>query len=292
MTPAGEPLKAANWARVSTLVQHEENQLDVTRGWASRRSLEIVQEFVIEDSAWQKGNGTKGKQFDRERERLIEGARLGHYKVVLVWAVDRLSRRGIEDTLATMRRLYEYGCDIWSYQEPWLVTSEPRMRELLVSFMAWMAEQESARRSERIQAGMARVKKEIAAEVAAGKEPSKHLGGRKAGSRNRKRLANTAGVSAAWQPGGPLYEARKAKLAAERSALLADPVRLRESGRDVPCPPAPEGCGAAVGDVCRVVAGPNAGKHLRKPGGHSARQKAHRGGVPVQEDQQREGEVQ
>ena len=121
-----EPVRAALWARVSTSDQKTANQVDVLRDWAQRRGLDIAVEFITEDSAWQNGNGAKGKEFDRTRDELINGARLGHYTVVLVWAVDRLSRRGIEDTLATMRRLYEHGCDIWSHQEPWLVTSEPR----------------------------------------------------------------------------------------------------------------------------------------------------------------------
>ena len=209
------PVRAALWARVSTTEQHSQNQTDILHEWAARRGLDLVAEFVTEDSAWQNGNGTKGKEFDRTRDKLINGARLGHYDVVLVWAVDRLSRRGIEDTLATMRRLYEHGCDIWSHQEPWLVTSEPRMRELLVSFMAWMAEQESARRSERIKAGMARRKRDLEA----GREVKgeQKLGGRKPGSRD-KRKRSREGYSAAWAPGGKLRVAREQRLAAERAA--------------------------------------------------------------------------
>jgi putative DNA-invertase from lambdoid prophage Rac len=201
-----EPVRAALWARVSTSDQKTANQVDVLRQWAERRGLDIAAEFITEDSAWQNGNGTKGKEFDRTRDELINGARLGNYTVVLVWAVDRLSRRGIEDTLATMRRLYEHGCDIWSHEEPWLVTSEPRMRELLVSFMAWMAEQESARRSERIKAGMARRRRE-----------GQPVGGRVKGARDRKKRSGE-GYSAAWAPGGALRVAREAQIAAKRAA--------------------------------------------------------------------------
>ena len=209
------PVRAALWARVSTTEQHASNQSDVLREWAARRGLDIVAEFITEDSAWQNGNGTKGKEFDRTRDQLINGARLGHYDVVLVWAVDRLSRRGIEDTLATMRRLYEHGCDIWSHQEPWLVTSEPRMRELLVSFMAWMAEQESARRSERIKAGVDRRRRDLEA----GREVKgeQRIGGRKAGAKD-KRKRSREGYEAAWAPGGALRVARDARLAAKRAA--------------------------------------------------------------------------
>lgn len=180
--------KCAIWARVSTDRQHTENQLAELRRWAESKGLNIAAEYETEDSAWTapKGNG-KGAEFDRKRADLLNGARLGHYSVILVWAIDRLSRKGIEDTLATMRRLYEQGAEIWSHQEGWLVTTEPRMRELLVSFMAWVAEQESARRSERIKAGLARRRAE-----------GKPVGGRKSGSRNKKRRPELAGEAAGW----------------------------------------------------------------------------------------------
>src|ERR1035438_2856533 len=126
--------RCAIWARVSTSDQKTSNQLDVLRKWAADRSLDVAAEFITEDSAWAESRGSSGKgsEFDRARASLLDGARLGRYQVVLIWAVDRLSRKGIEDTLATLRRAYEHGCDIWSHEEPWLVTSEPRMRELLV----------------------------------------------------------------------------------------------------------------------------------------------------------------
>lgn len=194
-------MKAAIWARVSTDDQHTENQLDQLRAWAERRGLEVVQEFVTEDSAWQgskPGNG-KGAQFDKARNELINGARLGHYQVVLIWALDRLSRRGIEDTLATLRRLAECEADVWSLQEDWLRTSDPRMRELLVGFFGWMAQQESQRRSERIKAGLARRKAE-----------GKQVGGRKPGSKDRRRR-DTDGYSKAWEEGGARRAAQERK---------------------------------------------------------------------------------
>jgi DNA invertase Pin-like site-specific DNA recombinase len=157
---AKRPLRCCILARVSTTRQHEENQLEVLRKWMHDRGVQIAREYVIQDSAWENGSNGKGREFDAARAAILNEARLGEWDILTVWAIDRTSRRGIEDTLATMRRIYECGRDIWSHQEPWLVTTEPRMRELLVSFMAWMAEQESARRSERIKAGIARRKRE------------------------------------------------------------------------------------------------------------------------------------
>jgi DNA invertase Pin-like site-specific DNA recombinase len=154
----GTARKCAIWARVSTTDQHAGNQLAVLRQWAAKRDLQIAAEFATEDSAWagsKAGNG-KGAEFDKSRVALLDGARLGRYDVVLIWAIDRLSRRGPEDTLATLRRLAEYDTDVWSHQESWLRTSTPELRELLVGIFAWLARQESQRRSERIRAGLAR----------------------------------------------------------------------------------------------------------------------------------------
>jgi DNA invertase Pin-like site-specific DNA recombinase len=198
------PQKAAIWARVSTSDQHAVNQLDQLREWAARRGLDVAEgaEFVTEDSAWANGNG-KGAEFDKARADLINGARLGHYSVILIWAIDRLSRRGVEDTLATLRKIYECDCDVWSHQEDWLRTSHPDMREMLVSLFAWVARQESARRSERIKAGLARRRRE-----------GLTVGGRKAGAKDKRQRA-TDGYRAAWAAGGALRQAADRRRAAK-----------------------------------------------------------------------------
>ena len=215
MNNAG-PLKGASWARVSTTEQHTAQQTHELTAWAGRRGVEIVREFITEDSAWQSGNGPKGKEFDAAREELLNGARLGHYSVILVWSIDRLSRRGIEDTLAALRRLSEAGCAVWSHQEPWAEDlKDPRMRELFIAIAAWMAEMESARRSERIKAGIGQRKRDLAA----GREVKgrQSVGGRKPGSKDRKPRAKVTGEAKGWTP--------------ERSAALAEANRQRPAAR-------------------------------------------------------------
>lgn len=159
--PGADAGSCAIWARVSTTEQFSANQLAELRAWAEARGFAVAEEFVTEDSAWDGHNGAKGKQFDAARAALLEGARRGRYAVVLTWAIDRLSRKGIEDTLATMRRLSESGCTVWSRQESWTEDlKNPHMRELFLAISAWMAKMESDRRSERIKAGLARRKAE------------------------------------------------------------------------------------------------------------------------------------
>ena len=145
-------MKTALWTRVSTGEQQTQNQLSALREWAKNRGFEVVEECVyeVELSAW------NGKQ-QPELKRALEDARLGKFEVMLVWALDRLSREGVEATLKAMRQFKERGVRVLSHQESW--TDGPAdMQELLASIFAWMAHQESQRRSERIRAGIERRK--------------------------------------------------------------------------------------------------------------------------------------
>ena len=127
-------MNAAIWCRVSTDDQSNLNQLGALRSWAERRGLTVVNEYRVEESAW------TGKH-RAALAAAVEDARLGQYEVLLVWALDRLSREGIEATLSTMRHFRERGVRVLSLQEAWTDGPEA-MQELLGAFFAWMAQQE------------------------------------------------------------------------------------------------------------------------------------------------------
>src|SRR5215469_318205 len=207
------PVKAAIWARVSTTDQHTENQVHVLREWAAKRGFEVVTEFVTEDSAWKHGVGPKGKEFDWQRRLLVAGAKAGDYQRVLIWSLDRLSRRGIRDTIGVLEDLDDAGAVVCSHQQDWLETGDPRMRQLVISVMAWMAEMESAVRSERTKLGQERARRE-----------GKTIGGSRPGRKQNKtgqRLVAKAG----WE--GETGEARKAGLIAKNIAR-GDPEKRAE----------------------------------------------------------------
>jgi putative DNA-invertase from lambdoid prophage Rac len=124
----------AIWCRVSKTEQEMANQLDELRQWAQRKGFEITREYAFEVSA---SNGST-----RHREMLgqaLSDARLGRFELMLVWALDRVSREGVEATLAILRRFAGHGTAVWSLKEPWTETADPRMAELLASLYAWMA---------------------------------------------------------------------------------------------------------------------------------------------------------
>jgi DNA invertase Pin-like site-specific DNA recombinase len=168
MTTTG-PVRCAIWARVSTAEQHAANQLAALRKVAADKGYVIAAEYVTEDSAWGRGSGTNGKgaKFDQARAELRQGAHQGAYSVVLVWALDRLSRRGYSDLSALLAGLRDDGCEVWSQQEPWLHSVGP-FGEIVVHMLAWIAQQESQRRSERTKAGIERRR---AAGLPVGRQP-------------------------------------------------------------------------------------------------------------------------
>jgi putative DNA-invertase from lambdoid prophage Rac len=116
----------------------------------------------------------------------LDSARSGRFDVLLCWALDRLSREGVEATLTLLRQFRERGVLVWSLQESWTETSDPRMAELLSSLFAWMAAEESRRRSERVRAGLER-------RVREGKPV-----GRQPGARDRK-PRRRSGYLARWE---------------------------------------------------------------------------------------------
>lgn len=160
--------KAAIYCRVSTTQQDVANQMMVLVDCAKQRAFEVVKVYEEEESAWKAGH-------QRALARLVEDARKGKFAVVLVWALDRLSREGALAILSLVHRLGAYGVKVISYQESW--TEAPgELAELLYALTGWVARMESQRRSERTKAGLARA-------VAQGKK----LGRPKGSTDKRKR---------------------------------------------------------------------------------------------------------
>jgi DNA invertase Pin-like site-specific DNA recombinase len=141
-------MNAAVWCRVSSSSQDTDNQLIALSEWAERRGLSVTTRYAVEASAF------TGKQ-NPYLNIALKDARLGKFSVLLVSALDRLSRGGIEDLLSILRRFRERGVMVLSLNEPWTDGGEA-MGDLLCALMGWVAERESALRSARVRAGQAR----------------------------------------------------------------------------------------------------------------------------------------
>lgn len=151
----GQPARAGLWLRVSTFDQDVGNQEPELLALAASRGLEVVEVYRLEgESAW---SGSTG--YRQALEAMLRDARKGRFSVLMVWALDRLSREGPLATLQLVDRLGRAGVAVVSVQEAW--TEAPgELRELLLAIAAWVAKQESDRRSERTKAGLERARAE------------------------------------------------------------------------------------------------------------------------------------
>jgi DNA invertase Pin-like site-specific DNA recombinase len=146
---------AAFWFRVSTGSQDSDNQVPDLERFAAHHGYRETRRYTVTDTAYKNGGGP---EYKRELARMLAEAHAGHFRVLIVWALDRIVRdedSGAEAALRLVRQLRERGVVMVSVREDWL-NGSPEIQDLLLAFAGWMAQQESRRRSERIRAGLAR----------------------------------------------------------------------------------------------------------------------------------------
>ncbi len=144
-------MKAAVYLRVSKQEQYAENQLPEIEQYCRVRGYEMTT-YTESESAWKNGHQI-------ELARLLSDIRSGrkHYDVLVLWALDRLSRQGPLAVLTLIDSLKSQGVKVESLREPF-TTLPYGFDSVIYSFLAWVAKFESDRRSERTRAGLARVK--------------------------------------------------------------------------------------------------------------------------------------
>jgi DNA invertase Pin-like site-specific DNA recombinase len=152
-----ENKKVALYARVSKdeasssgALQDPENQLQPMRKFCDAMGWEIKKEFIDKAS----GGSANRPQF----QSMLAEVRQRHFDLILVWALDRFSREGMTNTLSYIKQLREYKTSLKSIQESWLDTSQEGVAELLIAFMAWVAQEEKRKISERTKAGLSKLK--------------------------------------------------------------------------------------------------------------------------------------
>lgn len=105
------PIKAVAYARISTLLKGQtvENQLVPIREFARGRGFEVVDEYIDE--------GISGARETRPAlDQLVKDARRRKFKVVVVAALDRMSR-STKHMLTLLDELRHYGVSIISLRE-------------------------------------------------------------------------------------------------------------------------------------------------------------------------------
>jgi DNA invertase Pin-like site-specific DNA recombinase len=140
--------RAAFYVRVSTDEQTTANQIPDLQRFADARGLVLFQQYEETISA--------GAPRRLSLDQMLEGAHAGHFDVLVIWALDRLSRK-MTEVLEIMRKLDAAGVRVLSVRESWLDMSGPT-RDLLLAVFGWVAEQERTRLGERTRAGLARAR--------------------------------------------------------------------------------------------------------------------------------------
>ncbi len=142
-------VRTALYLRVSTRDQSVENQERELRQWAGRLGLEVVAVYA---------DTMSGARSDRAAlAAVLIAAHRREFDVLLVWALDRVSREGIGRMVGYVEQLRTAGIRVLSHQEPWLDTGGP-VGELVLAIFAWVAKQERERIGERVRAGQTRAR--------------------------------------------------------------------------------------------------------------------------------------
>jgi DNA invertase Pin-like site-specific DNA recombinase len=144
-------VRSVFYLRVSTKEQDYKNQLKPLQDFASGRKWENVRVYAESESAWKHGQ-------QHELDALRAAARFGEFDILLIWALDRLTRGGPAAILNLVAEFKRYGVKIVSYQESWTETLDAETLPLFLAIAGWLAEMESKRRSERILAAAERTK--------------------------------------------------------------------------------------------------------------------------------------
>jgi DNA invertase Pin-like site-specific DNA recombinase len=140
-------MRVAIYARVSTKDKGQEvkNQLRQLREFAAVQGWTVYREFIDHET---------GSTDDRaEFQAMFGDASQRKFDVLLFWALDRLSREGVLETLQHLNRLTSYGVGYRSFTEQYF-DSCGIFKEAVIAIIATVAKQERVRLSQRVKAGL------------------------------------------------------------------------------------------------------------------------------------------
>lgn len=150
MLLAGERHRVVAYIRVSSRGQTYEAQKTAIERAAAAKGEPVDRWFA---------DVASGASTERPGLRQLRAAvARGDAQTLWVWALDRLARSGIVDTLQLLRELRAEGCGVRSVVDPFDLQGP--LAEPCIAMMAWCAEQERVRSKERQAAGIARMRLE------------------------------------------------------------------------------------------------------------------------------------
>ena len=187
-------MKAALWLQVSTNQQDTAPQRLVLEEAVTRVGDTVVKVYDQQESAYQPRSRRQRGFREKALEDLKRQVRIGAVDVVYMWSLDRLTREGAAAMLTAVHEIYKAGGRAVSLQESWLdaTSVNPLMRDLLLAVTGMVGAYESARHSERVKAGQARL-------LEAGGRLGKPLGAKDKRKRASRKEADRARLESRWE---------------------------------------------------------------------------------------------
>lgn len=90
------------WLRVSTSHQEADNQVPDVETFIAHHGYEVTARYEISESAW--NGGKDAGEYRRTLQRALDDAHAGKFSVLVVWALDRITREGAEGALRIIRQ--------------------------------------------------------------------------------------------------------------------------------------------------------------------------------------------
>ncbi len=142
-------MEVAIYARVSTTGkgQDTENQLIILRQYCIKMGYTVYGEYIDHESG---GSATRPQFL-----KMYAAASKRKFDMVLFWSLDRLTREGVRKTIYYLQQLEDNHVLYKSYTEQF-IDSSGVFRDVVVSLLAVMAQQEKIRCSDRVKAGLSR----------------------------------------------------------------------------------------------------------------------------------------
>ena len=142
-------MRCALYTRVSRADgrQTAENQLRELRQYADACGWPVTREFTNSES------GRRGRAERAGLDAMLKAAARREFDVLVVWSLDRLTCEGTCATIGYLQRLEAHGVHFHSFTEEYLSSENELVRDVLLTVLAYVAQWEARRISERTKAG-------------------------------------------------------------------------------------------------------------------------------------------
>ena len=143
-------MRVAVYLRCSTAGQDTENQLAPLESLIKARGWDLANIYRENESAWRAGH-------QGELASLLRDCANRKFDIVLVFALDRLTRQGPAAILNLINTMAIYGVKVISLNESW--TEAPGVAgEIMLAIAGWTAKMDSDRKSQNTKAGIAKAR--------------------------------------------------------------------------------------------------------------------------------------